>query len=85
MIRNYNELINMSAVGLATYAFDCAKMGVLYVDLVEALAYCLDLEAKGAELCMKELEEQLEDAERRADSWREEAQAVQRQLDQVRG
>jgi hypothetical protein len=31
------------------------------------------------------LEAELADAERRADSWREEAQAVQRQLDQVRG
>ena len=85
MIRDYNELINMSAAGLVAYAFDCAKMGVLYADLVEALAYCLDLEASGAELCIKELQEQLEDAERRADSWRDEAQAVQRQLDMVRG
>ena len=31
------------------------------------------------------LEAQLGDAERRADGWREEAQAVQRQLDMVRG
>lgn len=31
------------------------------------------------------LNDELADAERRADSWREEAQAVQRQLDQVRG
>jgi len=31
------------------------------------------------------LTDQLNDAERRADSWRAEAQAVQRQLDQVRG
>jgi hypothetical protein len=31
------------------------------------------------------LADQLNDAERRADGWREEAQAVQRQLDQVRG
>ena len=84
MIRDYNELINMSAVGLAAFALDCAKMGVLYVDLVEALAYCLDLEAKGAELCMRELQEQLEDAELRADMWQEECRALQRQLDVVR-
>ena len=31
------------------------------------------------------LEAELADAERRADSWRSEAQAVQRQLDMVRG
>jgi len=31
------------------------------------------------------LEAELADANQRADSWREEAQAVQRQLDQVRG
>jgi hypothetical protein len=31
------------------------------------------------------LTDQLNDAERRADSWRAEAQAVQRQLDQARG
>lgn len=31
------------------------------------------------------LEAELGEAERRADGWREEAQAVQRQLDQVRG
>ena len=31
------------------------------------------------------LQSDLEDAERRADSWRDEAQAVQRQLDMVRG
>ena len=32
-----------------------------------------------------ELQSDLENAERRADSWRDEAQAVQRQLDMVRG
>lgn len=31
------------------------------------------------------LQSDLEDAERRADAWRDEAQAVQRQLDMVRG
>jgi hypothetical protein len=31
------------------------------------------------------LEAELGDAERRADGWREEAQAIQRQLDMVRG
>ena len=31
------------------------------------------------------LQADLDDAERRANNWREEAQAVQRQLDQVRG
>ena len=31
------------------------------------------------------LQSDLEDAERRADAWRSEAHAVQRQLDQVRG
>ena len=80
MERDYNELINMPVDKLVAYAFDCAKMGVLYVNLVEALAYYLDLEASGSELCIKELEERLEDAERRADNWQSEAMALMAQV-----
>lgn len=85
MKRSYNELVNLPVGKLVAHAFECTKMGVLYDDLVDALAYCLDLEACGAELCMRELEEKVADAERRAESWREEAMAIQRQLDMVRG
>ena len=66
MTRRYEELINMPVKDLVGYALDCAEKDAAYADLVEALAYCLDLEASGAELCMKELQERLEDAERRA-------------------
>ena len=59
--------------------------------LIRALAVRLEdyLEYRdmvnGLEAELVELEAELGDAERRADGWREEAQAIQRQLDMVRG
>jgi hypothetical protein len=52
--------------------------------LVRALADRLDEYVEFRDM-VNSLEAELGDAERRADGWREEAQAVQRQLDQVRG
>lgn len=51
---------------------------------LRALADRLD-EYADAYDTVSNLEAELAEAERRAESWREEAQAVQRQLDQVRG
>ncbi len=52
--------------------------------LIRALAVRLDEYVEFRDI-VNSLEAELGDAERRADGWREEAQAVQRQLDQVRG
>jgi len=52
--------------------------------LVRALADRLE-EYADAYDTVNSLEAELADANQRADSWRDEAQAVQRQLDQVRG
>ena len=52
--------------------------------LVRALADRLE-EYSDVYDAVNNLEAELADAERRADGWREEAQAVQRQLDMVRG
>ena len=52
--------------------------------LIRALAARLD-EYIAFRDAVATLEAELGDAERRADGWREEAQAVQRQLDMVRG
>ena len=56
--------------------------------MIRALAERLDEVNELADLLDRtnaELQSDLQDAERRADSWRDEAQAVQRQLDMVRG
>jgi hypothetical protein len=52
--------------------------------LIRALAVRLDEYVEFRDM-VNSLEAELGDAERRADGWREEAQAVQRQLDQARG
>ena len=52
--------------------------------LIRALADRLE-EHLDAAADYDRLNDELMDANRRAESWREEAQAVQRQLDQVRG
>jgi hypothetical protein len=57
---------------------------VNYEHLLRALADRLEDYADVYDT-VNSLEAELADAERRADSWRDEAQAVQRQLDQVRG
>ena len=52
--------------------------------LIRALATRLEEYLEFRDM-VNSLEAELGDAERRAEGWREEAQAVQRQLDQVRG
>lgn len=52
--------------------------------MIRALAERLE-QYEDAYDTVNSLEAELADANQRADSWREEAQAVQRQLDQVRG
>lgn len=83
-MRDYTDFMNMTPTELVAHALDCAKLGTLSTALVEALALQLDT-AHGIALEVERLQEDLEDAEYRADSWREEAQAIQRQLDMVRG
>ncbi len=52
--------------------------------LIRALAVRLEDYLEYRDM-VNSLEAELGDAERRADGWREEAQAIQRQLDMVRG
>ncbi|MEN6665524.1 MAG: hypothetical protein ABFD85_16165 [Phycisphaerae bacterium] len=52
--------------------------------LIRALAVRLEEYIEYRDM-VNSLEAELGDAERRADGWREEAQAIQRQLDMVRG
>ena len=61
-----------------------ARQADLGNHLVRALLERLE-EYSDAYETVNSLEAELADAERRADNWREEAQAIQRQLDQVRG
>lgn len=56
----------------------------LEAHMIRALADRLEQYADALDM-VDRLQDELADAERRADSWREEAQAVQRQLDMVRG
>lgn len=53
--------------------------------MIRALVDRLEAHIDDAAAEYDRLNDERMDAERRADSWREEAQAVQRQLDQVRG
>lgn len=78
-MRDYTDFMNMTPTKLAAYARDVAGN-----DLVLALAHQLETQATEAGK-IEGLQAELEDAEYRADSWREEAQAIQRQLDMVRG
>lgn len=79
MIRDYTDFMNMTAQELAAYACDHATGNAL----VLALAHQLETQAELADK-IDALQRDLEAAEDRADQWREEAQAIQRQLDQVR-
>ena len=63
---------------------DHARQAGLDQHLIRALADRLEELADVCDL-VNQLEAELADAEQRADNWREEAQAVQRQLDMVRG
>jgi hypothetical protein len=74
-------MMNMAPSDLVAHALDCAKVGILSIALVEALALQLETEATQA----ARLLENLEDAERRAASWQEESAALQRQMDRTYG
>jgi hypothetical protein len=84
MSRDYTDCMNMTPGELARYArtriATDASLTTGYA-LILAMSYHLERE----EYTALRLAKDLIDAERRADSWREEAQAVQRQLDMVRG
>ena len=84
MTRDYTDFINMTGENLARYAYEHANGNELIMALADQLAD-LDALINQLESANAGLQSDLEDAERRADSWRDEAQAVQRQLDMVRG
>ena len=80
-MRDYTDMMNMVPTELVAHALECAKVGILSIALVEALALQLETEATQA----ARLLEELEDAERRAASWQEESAALQRQMDRTYG
>ena len=80
-MRDYTDMMNLAPAELVRHALDCAKVGILSISLVEALAVQLETEATQA----ARLLEELEDAERRAASWQEESAALQRQMDRTYG
>ena len=84
MTRDYTDFMNMTGENLAKYAYEHANGNELIMALADQLAD-LDALINQLESANAGLQSDLEDAERRADTWRDEAQAVQRQLDMVRG
>lgn len=80
-MRDYTDMMNLAPAELVRHALECAKVGILSIALVEALALQLETEATQA----ARLLEELEDAERRAASWQEESAALQRQMDRTYG
>jgi hypothetical protein len=80
-MRDYTDMLNMPPADLVRHALECAKVGIVSIALVEALALQLETEATQA----ARLLEDLEDAERRAASWQEESAALQRQLSRTYG
>ena len=80
-MRDYTDMMNLAPTELVRHALECAKVGVLSIALVEALALQLETEATQA----ARLLEELENAERRAASWQEESAALQRQMDRTYG
>ena len=80
-MRDYTDMVNMTPAELVAHALECAKVGIISIALVEALALQLETEATQA----ARLLEDLEDAERRAASWQEESAALQRQMDRTYG
>jgi hypothetical protein len=83
-MRDYTDMMNMHPTELVRHALDCAKVGVLSIALVEALAIQLDAEAAEAVQAAR-LREELEEAEQRATMWQEECRALQRQMDRTYG
>jgi|DEB19_MinimDraft_3_1074340.scaffolds.fasta_scaffold18947_5 hypothetical protein len=83
-MRDYTDMMNMAPAELVRHALDCAKVGILSIALVEALA--IQLEAEAAEAVQADrLREELEEAEQRATMWQEECRALQRQMDRTYG
>jgi chromosome segregation ATPase len=80
-MRDYTDMLNMAPAELVRHALECAKVGIISIALVEALALQLETETTQA----ARLLEELEDAERRAASWQEESAALQRQMDRTYG
>lgn len=83
-MRDYTDMMNMAPADLVRHALDCAKVGILSIALVEALAIQLDAEAAEAVQAAR-LREELEEAEQRATMWQEECRALQRQMDKTYG
>lgn len=78
-MRDYTDMMNMPPAELVRHALDCAKVGILSIALVEALAIQLEAEAAEATQAAR-LREELEEAETRATMWQEEAKGLQFQL-----
>jgi hypothetical protein len=83
-MRDYTDMMNMAPADLVRHALECAKVGVLSIALVEALAIQLDAEAAEAVQAAR-LREELEETEQRATMWQEECRAMQRQMDRTYG
>ena len=83
-MRDYTDMMNMPPAELVRHALECAKVGILSIALVEALAVQLDAEAAEATQAAR-LREELEEAERRVYDWQEEAKALQFQLSRTYG
>jgi hypothetical protein len=83
-MRDYTDMVNMPPTELVRHALDCAKVGILSIALVEALAIQLEAEAAEATQAAR-LREELEEAEQRATMWQEECRALQRQMDRTYG
>jgi hypothetical protein len=83
-MRDYTDMMNMHPTELVRHALDCAKVNVLSIALVEALA--VQLAAKAAEAVQAaRLREELEEAEQRVYMWQEECRALQCQMDRIYG
>tara|TARA_R110002126_G_scaffold122307_1_gene264021 strand:+ start:3444 stop:3695 length:252 start_codon:yes stop_codon:yes gene_type:complete len=83
-MRDFTDMMNMVPAELVRHALECAKVGILSIALVEALAVQLDAEAAEAVQAAR-LREELEEAEQRATMWQEECRALQRQMDRTYG
>jgi len=83
-MRDYTDMMNMAPAELVRHALECAKVGILSIALVEALAVQLDAEAAEATQAAR-LREELEETEQRATMWQEECRALQRQMDRTYG
>ena len=83
MTHDFTYLNQLNTADLMSRAFRDSWTGP-EAHMIRALEERLE-QYEDAYNMLDRLQADLDDAERRADSWREEAQAVQRQLDQVRG